>query len=1283
MKTPRLPHLKIPTCLSHHPSLRLACALFAFLIASNVSAIAATYIADWNGATKGSYASGNVTLGGISWNMTEALIGNSASDKFTGNSVRLRGYSTSSIAMLADKAGGIGTISFDYVRYGTDAQVEWIVEYSSNAGSSWTQAGSFTATDVVQAFSANIEQPTAGRIRIRTNATGASNRRANVGTITLTDSSSAPTDPTISVSGSLAAFSTFAGTASASQSLAVSAANLTSGITVVAPIGFEVSADNTAFGPTASLSKAGGTLYVRVAASAVSGEASSSITLSSPGATDVAVPVTAAVRPTSLALPYGPDTFVTTSFPWYSYTSAGTVNWTRTSLEGNSFMQINGFSSSVPANAWLILGPLSFPAAEDIVATFNMQKAYSGPDTELNFKYSTDYSGVGDPSAATWTTVPFTKPTSVGNTSSSTVFTPSGAVLLPSELAGQSGVFVAFHLEAAGTGDVTSLWRMDDFELFTSALPVISLVVNPSTIDEGQGATGTITLPSVPTQDVNVTVTSAAPSLLQIDGAESSVVTVFANLDPPTAQFGVNTTRDFQPGPDQQVQIIADAGPSYEFGQALVTVRNIDLPAVSLTAEGYAQSFAGFTSQATLPLGWSLTALNQTYTAWGTTDTGAKFNSDTVNVFGYQHAGSTGVVQQILTLRNDTDSEINDVVVSYTGRMFENEGNGRDPSYTVTVDGLTYPALAYSTAEGDNASKAVAVTGLFIAPGQTFQVVWSSDGSTSGSPGSNTRRQIGISDLSVSIGSVVLPPSVAQLAVPLGSIGQTSASANANVTADNGAPITARGFVFAPTSVNPDPLIGGIGVVNLPDATAETGSYSATLTGLVGSTQYSIKAYAINAQGTTYTAIQTFTTLGAPLSFAGDYVEPFNDFTSGTSPSLASGDVKSGWTAVSSEGVQVYTGAWDSGGSAGGFCGGVSDPGALGYQHTSSTGTLTVTLRLLNDSGAPLTQLYVKYLGRVERTAETNLPQWDVTVAGVAAPDLIYSTGSGVDETKSALVTGLDVPAGGEFTITWVSDRGTQGGSSRRIGLASVFVSTSEIPDPTIDVTGSLTPFTATLGTASASQSFNASGVGLNGSITVTAPADYEVSLDNTTFASSVSLAPVNGTVASTTVYVRLAATAVVGSPSGLVTVASDGATSQSIAVTGTVSDGGSAYETWASGFGLDPATNGAPTADPDGDSFSNAQEYAFGTNPTQGNGSLLTTTASGGNLVVTWLERPDVTYNVQSTTNLATTAFVNDGTVSVVNGPTEPAPPADYTLKQFTVPASGSKFYRVSATVP
>jgi hypothetical protein len=163
---------------------------------------------------------------------------------------------------------------------------------------------------------------------------------------------------------------------------------------------------------------------------------------------------------------------------------------------------------------------------------------------------------------------------------------------------------------------------------------------------------------------------------------------------------------------------------------------------------------------------------------------------------------------------------------------------------------------------------------------------------------------------------------------------------------------------------------------------------------------------------------------------------------------------------------------------------------------------------------------------------------------------------------------------------------------------------------------------------------------------------------------------------------VRLAATAAVGSPSGLVTIASDGATSQNVAVTGTVS-AASGYDSWASGFGLDPATNGAPTADPDGDSFSNAQEFAFGTNPTQGNPALTQTSLSGGNLTVTFIERDSgVTYAVQNTANLAAGPW-NPAAVTPTTASDQTGVPTGYTRKQFSVPATGNGFYRVTATTP
>jgi hypothetical protein len=142
------------------------------------------------------------------------------------------------------------------------------------------------------------------------------------------------------------------------------------------------------------------------------------------------------------------------------------------------------------------------------------------------------------------------------------------------------------------------------------------------------------------------------------------------------------------------------------------------------------------------------------------------------------------------------------------------------------------------------------------------------------------------------------------------------------------------------------------------------------------------------------------------------------------------------------------------------------------------------------------------------------------------------------------------------------------------------------------------------------------------------------------------------------------------------------GATAQTLSLTvrGSVTGAPDPFGWWVALFGL--ADEGAmASADPDGDGFTNEQEFAFGTSPVAATAAVLTAEMIGGDLVVTWLERSDVTYHVQSTANLATTAFANDSSVTVQAGPAEPTPPDGYTRKQFSVPTTGSKFFRVSAT--
>jgi hypothetical protein len=489
---------------------------------------------------------------------------------------------------------------------------------------------------------------------------------------------------------------------------------------------------------------------------------------------------------------------------------------------------------------------------------------------------------------------------------------------------------------------------------------------------------------------------------------------------------------------------------------------------------------------------------------------------------------------------------------------------------------VVYPAAATGGAvDGNLPANQIAFNNVTIpqeiAPGETLFIRWR-DFDNAGSDAGIAIDNISLTALADAPPATA--PFVAPTAAPANELTRTQAGVTSAVTGDGGDPITVRGFVYAIASVNPTPTIGGTGVTDLPNDTAEVGPMTQTITGLTAGTTYAVRSYASNAVGTTYSAPLTFTTVGPPISFTGTYSESFSTYT---------GTLPAGWTATSSSNSLAYGGLWGAG-STGGFRGtGETTGPVLGYQHTGSTGTLTVSVTFVNDTGATLDTLDVSYLGRTAVPANTRTPAWVVSVAGIPVEALAYSTGNtdgegGVpaDLEVASQLSGLGIASGAEFTVTWVSDRGGGTGSSRQIGLAD--------------------------------------------------------------FAMTSGGAPPNP------------------------------------------------YNSWASGFGLDPAvttgpTAGAPTADPDGDSFNNQQEYAFGTNPTVGSPSLLSTQSSGGNLIVRWLERAGVTYTPQSTANLATTAFGPDAGITVVAGPTDPAPPAGYTRKQFTVPASGQKFYRVTAT--
>ncbi|MCF6365840.1 MAG: lamin tail domain-containing protein [Bacteroidales bacterium] len=109
-----------------------------------------------------------------------------------------------------------------------------------------------------------------------------------------------------------------------------------------------------------------------------------------------------------------------------------------------------------------------------------------------------------------------------------------------------------------------------------------------------------------------------------------------------------------------------------------------------------------------------------------------------------------------------------------------------------------------------------------------------------------------------------------------------------------------------------------------------------------------------------------------------------------------------------------------------------------------------------------------------------------------------------------------------------------------------------EVLQPTLSVTpATLTGYSYIVGSGpSASQNFSLSGANLDGTqVTVTAPTNYEVSTDNTTFTPSVVVSYTAPTLNATTIYVRLKAGLAVGLYNGELVTCSDNGTASNVTV--------------------------------------------------------------------------------------------------------------------------------------
>ena len=183
----------------------------------------------------------------------------------------------------------------------------------------------------------------------------------------------------------------------------------------------------------------------------------------------------------------------------------------------------------------------------------------------------------------------------------------------------------------------------------------------------------------------------------------------------------------------------------------------------------------------------------------------------------------------------------------------------------------------------------------------------------------------------------------------------------------------------------------------------------------------------------------------------------------------------------------------------------------------------------------------------VSVTAPTNF-EVSLTSGGTftSSVTLTQSSGTASGAVYVRLVSGLSPD-----TYTDDATVASAGADSQTVSLTG----TVTAADPQITVTAFLDDFTYIVseGGPSPEDSFSVEGLFLQDDISITAPANYEVSLTTATgFASSVSITPdQGGTVAETDIFIRLAAGLSAATYDGNITVSSTGVTDELIAVNG------------------------------------------------------------------------------------------------------------------------------------
>lgn len=456
------------------------------------------------------------------------------------------------------------------------------------------------------------------------------------------------------------------------------------------------------------------------------------------------------LEPNSTSLPYMAS-FSDDLEDTYVYSVEGAAGRWEHSTFGAGFAQANGFVLGLADRVedhWLVFPAIDFDAAEgNVFIEFITRVRFNLNEDGNNFfklLYSSDYAGVGNPTTAIWNEILFDKP-----------------VLTETET--NSG---KLDLSAVSGDNVYLAFRYRYEEATYAQWQVRNVNIYEGLADEPENHPSAFEANADSSTEITLTWTDAVPAAdgYLIKGSSVS----YEDINSPTdeepednsllvqnvsEEVEEHTFGGLNPGVTYYFKIFPynGAGPAINY-------KTDNAPQAQATTEPppgvpYTQDFIGFdfpSDTKVLNFGddnqWSFesTGNELDYKGdWGS-GTAAGFRGNN-NVLGYQHTGNTGVFVANLSLINNTGETIEALEVSYLGRVAR-ETEGRSPVWTVFVDGDEVPTLSYSTAGGTDEVKSAIISGLNIANGEIFTIVWSSDGNVGTS---GARRQIGIADVSV------------------------------------------------------------------------------------------------------------------------------------------------------------------------------------------------------------------------------------------------------------------------------------------------------------------------------------------------------------------------------------------------------------------------------------------------------------------------------------------------------------------------------------------------------